>query len=597
MPTEPDRLSKGLNTLEVLIKSMGKGNEEISRRLTNFDEMTTGLAGKVCELQSKIEGLRECQENITATKKVVDTVTAKFNNIEKAKSQLNKGSSLETEELLATCDALREAVRHAQSLCQSTPDSRSYMRLEEQQSLLDVASTLLDNRFRGIITTQVKTIDFKTTSSTENLSFMGPNEVGLLVKIVSRIHNNASHYEEFSAVLQKAINTSVATCTETVIAAAEEGLKEKKRKEFYPPGSHACLSSLWFYKRIIVAATSLGKSIFGETTWISYQKQCSSEEARNFHAVGSITSMLQSVANHFGRCPAVDQIYVYLDVLKVFFAPEWDETFKGPDWTSMSNSICTKANQGVQKYLAELRHPTDPAPPDGTVYSSVLSSVHLLARILRSYGEHHFNIVASREQSAILTFRDFFSEVMTLLGTCINDRSEQLASKRSMSLPYVFRLNNNQYLYSHMIELNVSWVTEEYCPELMQEVETLKAKYLKMSWNKMASVTSTEREPAPLSSDTKDWIKKRFKHFNEMVETRVSEEHGYNIPNPDLKRGLRQCVADYVLLHYSAFHAKYAMVAFSRTPERYIKYAPDRQNSRLLDATGQSVMDKLFTKQ
>lgn len=74
----------------------------------------------------------------------------------------------------------------------------------------------------------------------------------------------------------------------------------------------------------------------------------------------------------------------------------------------------------------------------------------------------------------------------------------------------------------------------------------------------------------------------KFSGFNKEMEDISATQRSYSIPDVELRESLKRDNKEYILPKYSSFYDKYANVAFSKNPEKYIKYTP-AQVSALID--------------
>ena len=49
-------------------------------------------------------------------------------------------------------------------------------------------------------------------------------------------------------------------------------------------------------------------------------------------------------------------------------------------------------------------------------------------------------------------------------------------------------------------------------------------------------------------------------------------QRGYSVPDVELRESLKRDNKEYILPKYSAFYDKYANIAFTKNPEKYVRY-------------------------
>ena len=67
-------------------------------------------------------------------------------------------------------------------------------------------------------------------------------------------------------------------------------------------------------------------------------------------------------------------------------------------------------------------------------------------------------------------------------------------------------------------------------------------------------------------------IKEKFTGFNREIEDIASTQKKYSIPDVELRESLKRDNKEYILPKYSAFYDKYANIAFTKNPEKYVRY-------------------------
>jgi exocyst complex protein 7 len=78
-------------------------------------------------------------------------------------------------------------------------------------------------------------------------------------------------------------------------------------------------------------------------------------------------------------------------------------------------------------------------------------------------------------------------------------------------------------------------------------------------------------------------LQDKFAGFNKEMEEISSTQKRYSIPDVELRESLKRDNKEYILPKYNSFYDKYSNVAFTKSPEKYIKYTP-AQVSGLIDS-------------
>ena len=72
-----------------------------------------------------------------------------------------------------------------------------------------------------------------------------------------------------------------------------------------------------------------------------------------------------------------------------------------------------------------------------------------------------------------------------------------------------------------------------------------------------------------------------FQGFNKELEEICRVQKGYAIPDSELREVLKRDNRDFVLPKYQAFFGKFAILNFTKNPEKYIKFKPEDVISRI----------------
>ena len=562
-----------LSQLETHLANIKKNKMEVCHKLVTYNENIGGLKRGVEELSEQMRQLQTQAKNIEATKRTVVKVADKFNDSSKARVQLEKGATLELPELLASCDALQEAVRYARSLKKSTADAAAAKRLQEQEDLLSEAAIVLDNRFRGILTSQLKAFHFAKSPDGQHrlpaeVSFISRQEASNLYELARRMHG-IDHLTDFAQHVGKIMEKSLKSCFAEVSAEA--------KKKVYAPGSHGILTLLRYYRMLAETATSLAIEVFKEE-WDSYIKSESGcPHVDTFYQLNMVIERVTSASKT--NVSTIGKLYLHLDLLQAF-QEDWTviphiRMAQNPkqNWDNLAEGIEVRIAKLATAYCEEIMNPAIETPSDGTVFEITVQVAHLVNRINETYGSDMFDYVMFKH-SQTATFRDYVENVYRIVSETVGTRANILIEKKKQkALSYLFRMNNIQYLAESIRKLGLSWV-DDTAASLDLEVASLVAAYVKELWGRVVHPLKDSFQPrSSPSSDDREWIKKRLKLFNESLTIRLNEERTYQIPNKDLKSQLLRGIARSLNPSYEAF-LKYTKLPFSRPVTKYIKYSP-----------------------
>eukprot|EP01060_Flectonema_neradi_P003252 TRINITY_DN12083_c0_g1_i1.p2 TRINITY_DN12083_c0_g1~~TRINITY_DN12083_c0_g1_i1.p2 ORF type:complete len:588 (+),score=98.31 TRINITY_DN12083_c0_g1_i1:2466-4229(+) len=564
-----------LSQLQSHLTNIEYNKKEICQNLTAYNENTGNLERGVGELCDQMRQLQTMSKNIEATKRTVVKVADKFNDSSKARVQLEKGATLELPELLASCDALQEAVRYAKSLKKSAADAASSKRLQEQEELLSEAAVVLDNRFRGILSSQLKSVPFakrpegQHRSLPHEVSFISPQEATNLYELARRMHG-FDHTTDFSQHIGQVVQRTLKSCYTEIKSSS------KKRKD--TPGSHYIPIVLKYYKLVVESVTSLAIEIF-KSDWGRYVNGPGSNVIPTFYQIDLISNWI-TAATTDPDLNTISKLYLNLDLLQIFQEGDWtvipniqgDRDNPWQKWNLLIDATEQRITHLATAYSSELVNPSIETPSDGTVLEVTVQACHLIHRISDTYGAAMFDGVMFKH-SDLATFRDYVDNLYRVVSDTINKRSDGLIQKKKHALSYIFRMNNVQHLAEKTRNLGLSWV-EDTAASFDLEVANLISCYIKDDevWAEVLRPLKEQFRPSnPPSSGDREWVKKQLKKFNDNLDNRISKERAYQIPNKSLKAQLITSISRSLNPAYGTF-LRYVNLPFSRPIKKYVIY-------------------------
>lgn len=186
----------------------------------------------------------------------------------------------------------------------------------------------------------------------------------------------------------------------------------------------------------------------------------------------------------------------------------------------------------------------------------------------------------------------YIKRVLSNLGLSIVQRSEAYSDA---TLRAVFRLNNYNYLLSTLLSTNLMATLELVEPSARQHYKDQilhQKKLYFQSWTGVLQHLSSQDEPPPallsagkLRDRDRQTLKEKFSGFNKEIEELQRTQRSYSLPDRKLRESIKRDNKENILPKYQAFYDRYSGVAFSRNPEKYVKYTP---------AEVSSLMDKFF---
>ena len=312
----------------------------------------------------------------------------------------------------------------------------------------------------------------------------------------------------------------------------------------------------------------------------------------------------------------------YLSIMNVFYVikylislkPRMDRTLEGCDaavrskYNAMIQQFNSTGATALEKFIDNIRgDPTtkDKMPRDGTVFQ-LTSNVILFLEQLLDYVETIASILQQQDSS--------YNQLLLRLPRkiSVSDRSHALVGlymeKVLLQLNYtlvsksdtygdpflkaVFRLNNYQYIVRSLQRsdlLPVVCLANADCEDSYQQMILEQKRLYAQSWQRVIQYIWTDdiptailQAPGRLADKYCRMIKDKFAGFNKEMEDIAGTQRGYSIPDVELRESLKRDNKEYILPKYSSFYDKYANIAFTRHPEKYVKYTA-AQVSALID--------------
>lgn len=244
-------------------------------------------------------------------------------------------------------------------------------------------------------------------------------------------------------------------------------------------------------------------------------------------------------------------------------------------------------------------------PKDGTVFQltsnvlllleQLLDYVETIAAILQqdtSYNQTLLRLprkISVHERSAALVGL-YIKKVLVQLNLTLVNKSDTYSDA---FLKAIFRLNNNQYILRALQKssqlLQVVALAEPDCEDNYNDMILEQKRVYSRSWERLLNFiwsddipTALLMAPGKLSDKNCRTIKEKFAGFNKEIEDISHTQRSYSVPDVELRESLKRDNKEYILPKYTAFYDKYANVAFTKNPEKYVRYTP-AQVSALID--------------
>ena len=100
-------------------------------------------------------------------------------------------------------------------------------------------------------------------------------------------------------------------------------------------------------------------------------------------------------------------------------------------------------------------------------------------------------------------------------------------------------------------------------------------------FTKLVQHLGHENITSQLSKQQRQKLKDRFKGFNTDFEELFRVQQQYSIPNPELRRKLRNEHITFIGGLYSDFYQNYATTDFTKNKGKYVKFTPEEVEAKL----------------
>lgn len=336
----------------------------------------------------------------------------------------------------------------------------------------------------------------------------------------------------------------------------------------------------------------------------------------------SMASVITDGEAIIGRVKSAVSNNDFLAIMSLFYIirnlmslkPQMDRTLEGSDvgirskYNSLINQFFATGSMALDGFVDGIRSDAttkEKMPRDGTVFQ-LTSNVILFLEQLLDYIE---------TISAILTQDTSYNQTLLRLPRkiSVNDRNHALVglyikkvlvqlnltlvnksdTYSDAFLKAIFRLNNNEYILKSLQKcglLDVVQLAEPECEENYNAMILEQKRLYSQSWGRVLNYiwspddipTAILMAPGRLSDKYCRIIKEKFAGFNKEIEDIATTQRSYSVPDVELRESLKRDNKEYILPKYNSFYEKYVNVAFTKHPEKYVKYTP-AQVSALID--------------
>ncbi|KAK7135102.1 hypothetical protein R3I93_018266 [Phoxinus phoxinus] len=288
--------------------------------------------------------------------------------------------------------------------------------------------------------------------------------------------------------------------------------------------------------------------------------------------------------------------------------PDFDATLQGTAASTKNKlpalitSMETIGAKALEEFADSIKNDPDKEynmPKDGTVHELTSNAILFLQQLL-DFQETAGAMLASQESSSSASsYSSEFSRrllstyIYKVLGNLQLNLSNKAKVYEDPALRAVFLHNNYNYILkslekSELIQLVA--VTHKKVESSYRELIELEIQNYQRSWLKVTEHLTERNMPAvqpgtKLKDKERQIIKDKFKGFNEGLEELCKIQKGWAVPDKEQRDAIRQAQKRVVSDAYKAFLQRCANISFTKNPEKYHRYAPERV---------EEMIDKLF---
>lgn len=328
-------------------------------------------------------------------------------------------------------------------------------------------------------------------------------------------------------------------------------------------------------------------------------------------SVDTIVQNGENIAMRAKRCISRHEfgsVIVVMAILKnlVALQPEFEKTTEACDFnvrsqfSSIINTLQTTALKGLEEVLESLRSESNSGglPKDGTVHELTSNMLVLLSHLVdykdtlgkvlggeSAYINALSQITPKPQDTNSALLGIYIKKVVSQLNYTLVSKSENYPEPGVRSL---FRLNNCHHVLKALQRsclLSLVQICEPDCQSTYLDMIHAHKKAYQTCWNKVLSHISNLDDipiaPGKMKDKDRNAIKEKFAGFNKEMEDISKLQRGYSIPDVELRESLKRDNKEYVLPKYNAFYDRYSNVPFTKNPEKYVKYTPDKVASMI----------------
>ncbi|KAK9818574.1 hypothetical protein WJX74_001369 [Apatococcus lobatus] len=177
--------------------------------------------------------------------------------------------------------------------------------------------------------------------------------------------------------------------------------------------------------------------------------------------------------------------------------------------------------------------------------------------------------------------------ISRILDTLQQNLVLKAGAYKNKALAAIFLMNNINYLVkaAEASEL-LAVLGQGWLEQRRDQVEAYGAEYQNMSWGELIKMvkadTNVDRQQITWTKE-KTVIKEKFRTLNQTIQALHEVQSAWIVPDPLLRRNLKDAIAEDFLPFYLAFFNRYKVVPFSKTPDKYLRYGMETIQKLLME--------------
>lgn len=644
-----DKLSEDIRKRELIRKNLERSDQltgKMVKTLNNFSERLVKLENTILPVHRETKDMQRLQDNVDKTISALDHVIGYHCVANEVSSVIQKQVS-SVKNYITCMKKLQEAKEFFSENSPGSPELNTVTSLyaKGNESLETEFSGCLKRHTRDIPAEEL--LDLVNKNQSEVPVFLPENVIenlSLIAKWLSSIGRNKSFTESYISIRRSHLINS----RKTVQFHVEEGPNSKagvgvstpKRTQSKAKTSNIRKMSKMLQKETLPTNVGGNLTVIGEDIQEietdSFVKQASvclrllySENKlmqlivpANYHkqvfsgTVHMPMNDIEAAFNKFhsfaSRCTESSRHHLIIDVFPIAHylkkeAGSYREILREADDHNKEKipHLLGRLHETGKNVLEEFinyvktgGHQKDTAnmPKDGTVHeltSNTMMFVQHLAGNADVAGDMLSSVKFGKpDADPKLELAKYLSNILAALKLNLENKSRNYSND---SLKAIFLVNNYTFMITalkrenqlSLIRKATATIDSLYDGFVMSE----KNSYMQ-PWEKLAVSVASHQEfvvqpAAKLKDKEKQYVKDKFKMFNDGFEKLVADQQMWAIPSTEIKAEVREAIRALLLQPFSEMYDRFRKVQFTKNIEKYLKYSPEAVSSEV---------DKLFSQ-